>query len=143
VPPAPVPPEIDAFLGGAHPAVVASVRPDGGPHSVPTWYDWEDGRALLSMDAGRLRLGFLRRDPRVSLTVLDAADWYHHVSLLGVVDDLYDDEGLRDIDRLSRRYTGRPYRARSRPRVSAWVRVERWHGWRGGEPLVVPGGATG
>ena len=56
VPPVPVPPEVEAFLARPNPAVVATLRPDGSPHTVPTWYDWEDGRALLNMDESRLRL---------------------------------------------------------------------------------------
>ena len=84
MPGAPLPPDVLAFLAKAHPAVIASVRPDGSPHSVPTWYDLEDdGLVLLNMEETRLRLSFIRLDPRVSLTVLDAATWYTHVSLLG------------------------------------------------------------
>jgi PPOX class probable F420-dependent enzyme len=129
MPEPPVPAEIDEFLRDPHPAVVASVRPDGAPHTAATWYDWEDGRILLNMDESRLRLRFLRADPRVAVTVLDSQSWYRHVSLLGVVQELRPDDGRVDIDRLSRRYTGRPYRDRVNPRVSAWVRVDRWHGW--------------
>ena len=40
-----------------------------------------------------------------------------------------DDPGLGGIDRLSTHYGGRPYPNRESPRVSAWMAVERWHGW--------------
>ena len=50
------------------------------------------------MDASRARLGHLRRDPRVSLTVLDKDSWYSHVSLAGVVERLVDDPDLADTD---------------------------------------------
>jgi PPOX class probable F420-dependent enzyme len=132
VPAPPLPPELDAFLAEPNPAVVATLRHDGSPHTVPTWYDWEDGRVLLNMEDSRLRLRFIRRDPRVALTVLAADNWYDHVSLIGRVVSLEEDEGLRDIDRLARRYTGRDYSKRDRPRYSAWVEVERWHAWTGG-----------
>jgi hypothetical protein len=42
---------------------------------------------------------------------------------------IVDDEGLRDIDRLSQHYTGQPYGSRERPRVSVHVSIDRWHGW--------------
>ena len=129
MPPPPVPPEIEAFLREPNPAVVATLRADGSPHSVATWYDWIDGLILLNMDATRARLGHLRRDPRVSLTVLDQDSWYSHVSLAGVVDRLEDDSELADIDRLALRYTGNPFRNRVDKRVSAWVRPERWERW--------------
>jgi PPOX class probable F420-dependent enzyme len=125
----PVPPEIEAFLRRPNPAVVATLRPDGSPHSVATWYDWEDGLVLLNMDESRLRLRFLRRDPRAALTVLDAESWYRHVSLIGRVVRIEDDDDLADIDRLALRYTGRPFRTRDRRRVSAWLQPDRWHEW--------------
>ena len=130
MPAAPLPPDVLAFLAKANPAVVASVRPDGSPHSVPTWYDLEaDGLVLLNMDASRLRLSFIRRDPRVSLTVLDAATWYTHVSLLGRIVRIENDPELVGIDRLARRYTGSPFRNREARRVSAWFEPDRWHRW--------------
>jgi PPOX class probable F420-dependent enzyme len=129
MPEPPLPPHVDAFLARPNPAVVATLRPDGSPHTAATWYDWEDGRVLLNMEESRLRLKFLRRDPRVSLTVLDEKDWYKHVTLMGRVVSLEDDPDLADIDRLSQRYRGAPYRIRDRKRVSAWVEVERWYGW--------------
>jgi len=125
----PVPPEIEAFLREPNPAVVATLHADGSPHTVATWYDWVDGLILLNMDATRARLGHLRRDPRVSLTVLGKDSWYSHVSLEGVVDRLVDDTELADIDRLALRYTGNPFRNRAGKRVSAWVGVERWDEW--------------
>jgi len=129
VPRVPVPPEVDQLLSRPNPAVVATLRPDGSPHSVPTWYDWEDGRVLLNMEDTRLRLGYMRRDPRVALTVLADDGWYRHVSLLGRIVSIEDDEDLADIDRLAVRYTGQPFRTRDRKRVSAWMEPERWHGW--------------
>jgi PPOX class probable F420-dependent enzyme len=125
----PLPPEIDELLRRANPAVVATVRPDGSPHSVATWYLWDGQRILLNMDESRARLGFLRREPRVSLTVLDAESWYSQVNLDGRVAELVDDERLEDIDRLALHYSGRPFRDREHRRVSAWVEVERWHAW--------------
>lgn len=134
MPRVPVPSEVDEFLAEPNPAVVATLRPNGTPHTVPTWYDWEDGRVLLNMESTRLRLSFMRRDPRVALTALGAASWYRHVSLIGRVVSIEDDPELVDIDRLAQRYTGRPFSRRDAKRVSAWVQPERWHGWEGGGP---------
>src|ERR1044072_6011001 len=89
-----------------NPAVVATVRPDGSPHTVATWYLWEGGRVLLNMDESRARLGFMRRDPRISLTVLDAESWYRQVTVLGRVAELVDDDELADIHPLPPHYGG-------------------------------------
>ena len=129
MPNAPLPAELVAFVRRPQPAVVASVRADGSPHTVATWYDWEDGLLLLNMDASRRRLRFMREDPRVALTVLEEGNWYRHVSLLGHVERVEADTELRDIDRLAVRYTGVPFRRRDAVRFSAWVRVDAWHAW--------------
>jgi PPOX class probable F420-dependent enzyme len=130
MPKPPLPAELDELLKRPNPAVIATLKPDGAPHTVATWYLWEDGRVLVNMDEGRARLEYLRRDPRVSLTVLDGDDWYHHVSLRGRVVALEDDRDLVEIDRLSEHYRGRPYRNRERGRVSAWIEVTSWHAWQ-------------
>jgi len=129
VPAPPLPDDLRALLEKPNPAVVSTLRKDGHPVSVATWYLLDGDRLLVNMDHTRVRLGHLRRDPRMSLTVLDEADWYTHVSLIGRVAEMTDDEGLADIDRLSQHYRGRPYPNRTSPRVSAWVEIEKYHGW--------------
>jgi len=122
--------DVRTLLTKPNPAVVTTLRSDGQPISVATWYLLEDDdRVLLNMDDTRVRLKHLRRDPRVTLTILDEASWYTHVSLIGRVEGLAPDEGLVDIDRLSVHYGGNPYPDRESPRTSAWLVVEKWHGW--------------
>ena len=69
------------------------------------------------MDAGRKRLEYMRREPRVSLTVLGADAWYRHVTLAGRVAAIEPDPQFDGIDRLSRHYMGEPFGHRERPRV--------------------------
>jgi PPOX class probable F420-dependent enzyme len=107
--------------------VIATVRSDGAPYTAATWYDWDDGRILVNMDFERLRLKHMRRDQRVALTVLDLEDWYRTVTVLGRIVEVHDDEGLVDIDRLSQRYRGTPYKNRERKRVTALLEPERWY----------------
>lgn len=117
------------MLGKPNPAVITTLRPDGQPVSTATWYLWDDGRILVNMDEGRKRLEHVRNDPRVSLSVLDEGNWYTHLSIIGRVAELRDDEELTDIDRLARQYLGKPYPQRDRRRVSALIEIDRWHGW--------------
>jgi len=129
MPTLPLPHELDDFLRRPNPAVVATLRRDGSPHTAATWYDWDGRRVLLNMDESRLRLRHMRRDPRVALTALAEESWYSHVSLLGRIVSIEDDPDLVDIDRLARRYTGREFRTRDARRVSAWLEPDRWHSW--------------
>jgi PPOX class probable F420-dependent enzyme len=134
MPKPPVPPEIDQFLSRRNPAVIATLDPDGSPHTAATWYIWDRGRVLVNMDEGRKRLANLRRDPRVSITFLGERSWYRHVTLTGRVASLEPDATFEDIDRLAGHYTGSPFTNRDRPRVSAWIEVEAWHAWAGSGP---------
>lgn len=110
-------------------ATISCLRASGQPVSVPTWYLYEEGRIVVSMDARRQRLAWLRNDPRTALSVLDPDDWVTHVSIQGHVTDFVDDPDLADIDRIARHYTSEPYPVRSRPRVTALVAIDRWHAW--------------
>jgi PPOX class probable F420-dependent enzyme len=130
----PLPPDIDEFLRRPQPAVVASVRADGSPHTVATWYVWDGESVLLSMDESRLRLRFMRRNPRISLTALDGDGRDRHVSLSGRIASIGEDKDLRDIDRLALHYTGAPFRTRDRRRFSARVEIDSWHAWDGARP---------
>jgi PPOX class probable F420-dependent enzyme len=134
MPTPPLPSSLQQFLTKPNPAVIASLRPDGHPHTAATWYLWRDGRVLVNMDDSRKRLDYLRADPRVSLTVLGEDGWYRHVTLSGRVTSIEPDPELEGIDSLSRHYMGGPYSARDQKRVDAWIEVESWHAWDGGKP---------
>jgi PPOX class probable F420-dependent enzyme len=129
----PLPSALVDFLSAPNPSVIASCRPDGGPHSAATWYLWDDGRVLVNMDATRKRLSYMRAEPRVSLTVLGKDVWYQQVTLRGRVAEIADDDGLEGIDRLSIHYTGDPYARRDQHRVNAWIEVESWYAWSNGK----------
>jgi PPOX class probable F420-dependent enzyme len=125
----PLPEEAVAMLKKPNPAVITTLLSDGQPVSTATWYLWDNGRILVNMDEGRKRLNHIRNDPRVTLTVLDGGDWYTHVSIIGHVAEIRDDKDLTDIDRLAQQYLGNEYPQRDRSRVSAWIEIDRWHGW--------------
>ncbi len=129
MPKPPLPERIQSLLAKPNPAVVASIRPDGTPHTATTWYEWRDGRVLLNMDSTRRRLAYMRANPAVSVNVIDVDDMYTAVSLSGRIVEFLDDEGFADIDALAQRYLGSPYPDRATPRVSAWLEVDTWFVW--------------
>ncbi|MET3806001.1 PPOX class probable F420-dependent enzyme [Nakamurella sp. UYEF19] len=118
------------MLARPNPAVMGCTRGDGQPVTVATWYLLEDDdRILINLDGGRRRLEYLRADPRVSLTVLDGANWGTTCSVQGRVVDLEDDPELVGIDRLSTHYLSIPYPNRDSPRVSGHIQVDAWSSW--------------
>lgn len=128
--PNPLSDELRAFLERPNPAVMATLARDGRPVAVATWYLLEPtGEVLLNLDAERVRLAHVRRDPRIALDVLEEGNWYRHVGLQLRADRIEDDREHADIDRLSRHYGGRPYPDHERPRVSVRCAVLAAHAW--------------
>ena len=125
----PLPPHVVEKLHQPNACTITTLRSDGQPVSVATWYLLDGERLLVNMDHTRVRLQHVRNDPRVSLTILDQESWYNHVSIMGRVVETSDDDDLVVIDRMAQHYLGQPYAQRDSPRVNAWIEIERWHGW--------------
>jgi PPOX class probable F420-dependent enzyme len=89
-------------------AVVATVRPDGTPQLTPTWVDTDGEHVLINTAEGRWKPRYLRRDPRVSVTVVDREDPYNWVSVTGTAELTH--EGAEEhIHKLSHKYRGKDY----------------------------------
>ncbi len=59
------------LLTGKNFAHVAVIRPDGTPHVSVTWIDAAEGHVLVNTAVGRVKDRYVRRDPRVSVTLHD------------------------------------------------------------------------
>lgn len=105
-----LPGPVKAFLQKTNFAVLATVGPSGGPQATPVWYLVEDDGILINTSQGRVKLRNLKGNPRVAVTVVDQENPYRYVQIQGKVVKFDTDRGARDIDRLSMRYHGRPYR---------------------------------
>jgi len=71
------------LLDGRNYAVLATVNPDGSPHSSAMWVGRDGDELLFSTVAGRVKHRNMLRDPRVSVTVLQSADPENYVELRG------------------------------------------------------------
>jgi PPOX class probable F420-dependent enzyme len=93
---------------------VATVLPDGSPHSVPVWARLEGERVAFFTQPTTRKARNLARDPRVAISVHDRDNPYRMAQGRGRVARMLEgDEALEVIDRLSHDYTGRPFPMRS------------------------------
>jgi PPOX class probable F420-dependent enzyme len=107
-------PEIRAVLDGRNFGHVASVLPDGGPHSVPVWIATEGDRIVFFTQSGSRKARNLERDPRVAISVVDGTNPYRTVQIRGrVVERRTGDPAEEVIERLARKFTGEPFPWRS------------------------------
>ena len=97
-----------AFLEtGDRPAVFASVRADGRPHVVPTWYAVEGRTIVFTTWHTTVKASNLRHDTRVAMTIQDPVPPYDYVALEGtaeLIDDLADCRAIST--RLGAKYMG-------------------------------------
>ena len=103
-----------AFLENPFVGTITDLRPDGSPHTTVVWVDVDDEGVSINTAYGRVKPRNLERDPRLSLVVVDPNDAYRWFKLSGtgrLVDEGADDQ----IDRLSKKYTGRDVYASRQP----------------------------
>ncbi|WP_332845857.1 PPOX class F420-dependent oxidoreductase [Amycolatopsis mongoliensis] len=80
-----LPDDVRALIDGKNFATVATLDPDGGPQTSDVWVGLDDGDLVFSATEDRRKVRNLRRDPRVSVSIIDAADPYRHTQLRGRV----------------------------------------------------------
>ena len=88
--------------------IVATLMPDGSPQTSVLWATYDGDDVLFATVVGRAKERNLRRDPRISVLIYDAANAYSYVEVRGRA-TLSTDGGPELIERLSRTYTGKPY----------------------------------
>ena len=98
--------ETRRLLDGPHYAVLATLNPDGGPQTSAMWVGRDGDDVLMSTIEGRRKHRNLLRDPRASVSVLDADDPENYVELRGRV-TISIDEGRAFDTGLSWKYDGR------------------------------------
>ncbi|MFC1466411.1 MAG: pyridoxamine 5'-phosphate oxidase family protein [Candidatus Brachytrichaceae bacterium NZ_4S206] len=128
--------EIASLLKAPWAARLACVSPDGAPHVVPVWHEW-DGAAFHVVAWKGSRWGaYLLLNPQVSLTVDEPFLPLRRVSARGSARAAYSvgDPGLnRLLARLSRRYLGQDLAASLVPQIerSFIIQPSALRGWKG------------
>jgi PPOX class probable F420-dependent enzyme len=90
-------------------AHLATIMPDGSPHSAPVWIGREDDFLLVCTGAGSLKGKNTLRDPRISISMVDFVDPYTEVQIRGRVVERRPDPDLRHFDAMSLKYIGKPW----------------------------------
>jgi PPOX class probable F420-dependent enzyme len=126
-----MPSEIDekhaGLLRSKNLAAVTVVRPDGSPHTTPTWVDYDGQHVLVNTAYGRAKARYLEQNPVASVLVVDEQNPYLWVSVSGRA-ELTQDGAREHINQLSHRYNGQDYdmdEEHARQRVIVKLRPER------------------
>ena len=121
-----LPEVVRAFLEKPNFAVLATVSPSGRPQATPVWFLVDGYCILINTSKGRVKLRNLQNNPYVAMAIYDRDDPYRYVQIRGKVVAFDETNGARDIDRLSIRYRGQPYRypATDRPENRVSIRIQ-------------------
>ena len=94
-------------------AVIAVMGSDGRPNLTPVWFNYEGDTVLVNLAEHRGKTGWMRRDPRVTLLLVNPKNPYHWVSIKATAQrEIHEDdpvEGRRateTIDQAWIKYTG-------------------------------------
>ena len=91
-------------------AHLATVLPDGSPHTVPLWVATRGDQIVFLTGPESRKARNLRRDPRVALSLTEAGNPYSPVIVRGrVVEWLTGDEAWTIVDEMAMKYLGQPY----------------------------------
>jgi DNA-binding IclR family transcriptional regulator len=125
---------ISAFLKGPWAASLACVRPDGKPHVVPVWHEWDGRHFYLAAWEGSRWGEYLLANPAVSLTVDEPWPPLRRVTAHGRAHPLEESElpgGTAAIlNRLSQRYLGQSLNF-DQPWRAFRIAPDQLRGWRG------------
>ena len=102
--------DVKSLAQGKNFAAFTTILPDGQPMTHVMWVDADDDHLLINTELHRQKVTNVSRDPRVTVTVIDAANPYHYAEVRGKVVEIVKGPEARDhIDKLSLKYAGQPY----------------------------------
>src|SRR5580658_501677 len=108
-------------------ASLATLMPDGRPQVTPVWCDFDGEHVLFNSAKGRQKDKNVRRDPRVSLAIIDPENPYRYLEIRGRVVEITEDGADDSINKLAKKYLGvdkYPYAQPSETRVIYKIKPE-------------------
>ncbi len=129
--------ELLTFLQGPWVARLACIRPDGTPHVIPIWHEFDRHNFLVAAWSGSRWADYLLAEPRVSLTVDEPWPPHRRVLAHGTAKLLGEEDipgGIPALlDRLSQRFLGQSLNPElaARPWRAFRISVDQIQGLRG------------
>jgi PPOX class probable F420-dependent enzyme len=109
-------------------ANLATLMPDGRPQVTPVWFDYDGKYFIVNTAKGRVKDRNMRRDPRVSLAIMDPDNPYRYLEVRGRVAEVTEDGAAAHIDKMAKKYLGidkYPYAQPGEQRVMFKIEPER------------------
>jgi PPOX class probable F420-dependent enzyme len=102
--------EIKRMAQAKNYGTLTTLLPTGQPMTHVMWVDADNEYVLINTETHRRKYKNIMSDPRVAVTIIDAANPYHYAEVRGRVVGEVTGPAARDhIDQLSQKYMGAPY----------------------------------
>ena len=91
---------------------MAVIGPDGRPGLTPMWFDHDGEMILVNTASHRSKCGWIRKNPQITVLVVNPKNPYHWVSIKCTVANEIREDGpggekaTEQLDRIWRKYTG-------------------------------------
>jgi PPOX class probable F420-dependent enzyme len=109
-------------------ANLGTIMNDGSPQVTPVWVDYDGKYVRFNSALGRVKDKNVRRDPRVSLSILDPENPYRYLAIRGRVVEITQKGADEHINSLAQKYLGvqeYPYRQPGEVRVTYKIEPEK------------------
>jgi PPOX class probable F420-dependent enzyme len=120
-----LPADVRALLDAPNMVHLSTLRKDGSPRNWVVWVGLEGDHILVCTSDTQLKAVDMRRDRRVGISVVDAANPYRMASVQGRVVEVRDDHDCRHMDRIAIKYTSEPFPSRGPHRICFVIAVEQ------------------
>jgi PPOX class probable F420-dependent enzyme len=94
-------------------AVIAVMGSDGRPHLTPVWFNHDGEKVLINLAEHRKKTAAIRRNPQVSILLMNPKNPYHWVSIKATAErEIHEDDpdeghrAVETIDQAWTKYTG-------------------------------------
>lgn len=87
-------------------AHLATIGPDGEPQTSPVWFHWDEDLIKVSVYETSQKMANIRRDPRVSVSIVDPSDPYRYLEIRGTAVIHRRDPEMGFLTRMSGKYLG-------------------------------------
>ena len=125
-----LPPGLVSLLTQPSTCFLATTMPDGSPQLTQTWVDTDGEHILINTVQGFRKVKNIDRDPRVAVSISDAAHPSRYYAVRGRVVHMTTDGAADHIEALAQRYTGGPYPwygGRSQARLILTIAADKIH----------------
>lgn len=118
---------IDLFQRKAF-ANLATLMPNGQPQVTPVWCDFDGRHVIVNSARGRAKDRNMRREPRVSLALMDPDNPYRYLEVRGRVVEITENGADEHINKMAKKYLDKDvYPFRQPGEVRVMYRIEPEH----------------